>query len=252
MASYLYCVLRPARADALPPSLRGIGAMKVRSLSSAAVDPLEAWVGTISVEEFQIAGADRASNALLHNAVVDAALATGRTPIPARYGVWFPDDDFCVRALINLRQRLLEALDRVANAVEISVLVVPREASTSSAGRPSSREAGAGRRYLEGIREHAETAARRWRVVSAEADRVSAAIGKIVRAEQRSTDHRGIVSLAHLVSRDVLDDYRSSVASLRSAAGVKILLGEVRAPYSFAVLDEPGTGHDSSSLINNE
>jgi hypothetical protein len=164
----------------------------------------------------------------------------------------FDSDEACARTLIDHRQQLLRTLERVAGAVEISVLVVPRETAPARAGRPNGREPGAGRRYLEEIRERADAAAQRRLVVNAEADRVSEAVSKIVRAERRRIDDRGIVSLAHLVSRDALEQYRRSIAVFKAGESVRILLTEVRAPYSFAELDEMGTGHDSSSPSHDE
>src|SRR5438309_5117520 len=101
MASYLYCVLQPARPDALPPTLRGIGATAVRSLSSAALDPLEAWVAAVPDASLRAPTKERLAQALVHNEVVNAALATGRTPLPARFGMYFLDDATCANALVD-------------------------------------------------------------------------------------------------------------------------------------------------------
>jgi len=247
MASYLYCVLQPARPEAVPPALQGIGATTVRVLSSPALDPLEAWVGSVSDHELRAAGEARAAQALLHNEVVNAALATGRTPLPARFGVYFADDAACANALVAHREELLQALNRVAGTVECSVLIVPREASPQKPRRPSRSEAGAGRRYLEALREHADAKERRRTLVSAEADRVSEAVGQLVRAEGRSTDSRGILSLVHLVPRNALAEYIAVISLAKADAPARMILGAVRAPYSFAVWNWTDTGHDSSS-----
>lgn len=252
MASYLYCVLQPARPEAVPPTLRGLGAAAIRSLSSAALDPLEAWVAAVPAAELHRPPKERAAQALLHNEVVNAALATGRTPIPARFGIHFPDDATCASALVACRGKLLQTLDRVAGAVESSVLLVPREPAPPKPGLPSRSEAGAGRRYLEAIREHAEATERRRMLVNAEADRVSETVGKIVRAQDRRTERGGILALAHLVPRDALEEYVALIAGLKANAATRIVLGGVRAPYSFAEWNWVDTGHDSSSPSDDE
>jgi hypothetical protein len=232
--------------------LRGIAAITVRSLSSAVLDPLEAWVASLDEAELRANAPDRAAQALLHNEVVDAALATGRTPVPARFGVYFPDDATCARILTDRREQLLQTLERVEGAVESSVLVVPRGPAPAKPRRPPRSEAGAGRRYLEAVREYSEAERRRRLIVEAEAIRVSEAVGEVVRAEQRSRDRRGVLSLAHLVSRDALEAYRALIAGVKISAEARILVGLVRAPYSFSALDGGETGHDSSSPKHDE
>lgn len=254
MATYLYCVLTSATNEAPPPGLRGIGDAPIRTLSNDAFLPLEAWVGTVAESAFRDAGPDLAARALAHNEVVNAALATGRTPLPARYGARFDDDATCLADLLRRRDELEKALERVANMVEIPVLLVPTYAAASALVRPDRRDRGAGRRYLEAVRARAEEQARRRTVLAEQAARIEGAVGEIVRAAARSTDKRGVLSIAHLVPRHALGVYRECIEALQPAAGngVRIIIGDVRAPYSFADLEKVSTGHDSGSPNSDE
>jgi hypothetical protein len=251
MATYLYCILRPATSKRLPEGLRGIGETAVRALSHASLAPLEAWIGTVDETDLRATGATLAAQALLHNEVVSAALAIDETPVPARFGSRFADDATCVRELARRKGDLLHTLDRVAGAVEMPVLVVaPTHQSTPV--RPDSREAGSGRRYLELLRQNARHEEEERARLEAQAERVSRAVGQIVRAEVRSADRRGVLSIAHLVSREALASYRTAIEAVPREPGVKLIFGEVRAPYSFAELRSAQSGHDSGSPGSDE
>ena len=88
--------------------------------------------------------------------------------------------------------------------------------------------------------------------IDAVADRVSEAVARVVRAEQRSTDRRGILSLVHLVPRERLEEYAARISAVKAHAAERIILGAVRAPYSFTELNWVGAGHDSSSPVDND
>jgi hypothetical protein len=221
-------------------------------LSRPELAPLEAWVATFDADQLKVSGWQLAAAALLHNDVLNAALATGRSPVPARFGSRFADDTACLEDLAHRRNQLVAVLDHVDGAVEIGVLVVPLGRLSGKPARPSRAEPGAGRRYLEAVRQQAREDASRQAVANAQAKCISEAVGQFVRGEVRTTDRRGIVSLAHLVSRDAVDDYRRVVSEMQPQREAKILLGEVRAPYSFAQLGEGGAGHDSSSPSNDD
>src|SRR3982751_5902236 len=110
MSTYLYCVLTP-KADGLPSGLAGIAGAPVRSLLLDGRDPLEAWVATVHDSEIHARGDALVAQALLHNEIVNAALATGRTPAPARYGSRFADDATCLADLARRRDELLSVLE---------------------------------------------------------------------------------------------------------------------------------------------
>src|SRR5690349_25109557 len=93
MATYLYCVLAPRRSDAPALRLTGVGGAPVRAIVGAG---LEAWVSTIDDATRVTNGRVMGEQAVLHNDVVEAALATGQTPLPARVGSRYAADVACV------------------------------------------------------------------------------------------------------------------------------------------------------------
>jgi len=250
MATYLYCVLAPSRADAAPRP-RGIGGAPVRAIGTSV--GLEAWVSTIGDGAVRTSGRALAEQALLHNEVVDIALATGRTPLPARFGSHFADDAMCLAYLEQHHRVLSAALTRVADAVEMSVLLVPVERpSATPRSAPRRNEPAAGRRYLEVVRQRTKDEERRRAILARMASRITGAVASIVRGESRDTGAAGIVSVAHLVGRSEVDRYRREVAAVVPEAGYRIVLAGPRAPYSFAEESAAVAGHDSGSPSRDE
>src|SRR5438105_2809751 len=78
---------------ALPPNLNGLAGERVRALL---VDSVVAWVSDVARAVPISVDGVRA-----HDAVVEAALETGSTPVPARFGQRFDSDDACRDALRN-------------------------------------------------------------------------------------------------------------------------------------------------------
>ena len=253
MATYLYCVLTPPRADALPPGLRGIAGVPVRSVVAPVPSGIEAWVSTIEDSALRSSGRELAEQALLHNKVVEAALATGRTPLPARFGVRFRDDAACASRLQEHHGELQAALRRIAGAVEMTVLLVPNaERVEAGADRPQRNEPAAGRRYLEAIKVRAQSAERRRTAAHRLTERLASAVAPMVRGETRRSDSSGVVSITHLVGLTDLDDYRRIVAELSTDKVLRIVVAGPRAPYSFAAENAALAGHDSSSPNHDE
>jgi hypothetical protein len=216
--------------------------------------PLEAWVATIEERSSFERTSDLATQALLHNDVVNAAMATGRTPLPARFGSRFADDAACAEHIIDKRDDLLRALARVADSIEIGVLIVPREPLAPKLSRPARTAAGPGRRYLESLRDHARAEAEQRVRLEQIADRIASSVGNIVRSAVRSVDRRGVLSITHLVPRNEIERYRQRVEAAQAATNpdFRVVLGEPRAPYAFAQLRLARDGHDSSSPIRGE
>ena len=253
MSTYLYCVLAPASADAVPAGLSGIGGAPIRALTGAGLAPMEAWVASVDEDALRVSGRALAAQALLHNEIVDAAMATGRTPAPARYGSRFPDDDACVADLTRRAGELRAILDRVAGTVEIPTLLVPHELRPTSIERPSSSDVDAGRRYLESIRARVADEDRRRSTAEGEASRLRASIGDLVRDEARSFTAAGVMSIAHLVSRGAVDRYRLAIATFVPRENFRVVRGEPRAPYSFASPHGGSpSGHDSGNPSRSE
>ena len=249
MPTYLYCVLAPAGAEGVPAGLTGIAGSPVRALTAPGFASLEAWIATVHEEALRVSGRALAAQALLHNEIVEAALATGRTPAPARYGSRFPDDAACIADLTRRAGELRAIIDRVAGAVEVPTLLVPHELRTKSIETPSSNDAAAGRRYLESIRVRVADEHRRRSTAEREASRLRASLGDLVRDEARSFTATGVMSIAHLVSREAVDRYRQAMATFIPDENFRVVRGQPRAPYSFASppSSSPSGGHDSGS-----
>ena len=253
MPTYLYCVLAPAGAEAVPPGLTGIAGAPIRALTASEGAPLEAWVATIDEEALRVSGSTLAAQALLHNDVVNAALATGRTPAPARYGSKFPDDAACIADLTQRADDLRAILDRVEGMVEIPTLLVPRELRTSPSQRPRPGDPAAGRQYLESIRTRVRDEERRRLAAEREAALIRAAIGGLVHDESRTFNAAGVMSIAYLVSAEAVDRYRQTMATYVPEENLRVVIGEPRAPYSFSSRpSDDRSGHDSSSPNRSE
>jgi Gas vesicle synthesis protein GvpL/GvpF len=253
MATYLYCVLTPPSADAPPAGLRGIGGAPVRMLTVGDGAALEAWVATIDESLLLATGDALAAQALVHNEVVNAALETGRTPAPARYGTRFANDTQCVVDLRGRASELLEILARVAGTIEMSVLLVPLEVqSPKPLLKPRPTEAAAGRRYLESVRSRAHQWEERRAAAEEAAERVSRVVGKFIRDEARSFGSAGVMSIAHLVSRSEVAEYRTALAEIVQECSFRLVVSGPRAPYSFAAQRPSMSGHDSGSPDLNE
>jgi gas vesicle protein GvpL/GvpF len=233
MVTYLYCVLAPPRTEALPPGLTGIAGAPVRAIVVPDRAAIEAWVATIDEKILHVTGSPLAKLALVHNEVVEAALATGRTPLPARFGTRFADDDALLHDVQGRHRGLLDRLQHVAEAIEMSVLVVPTGHGRKALAGRTRDEPGPGRRYLESIRERTRSEELRYRGANSVADRVSEAVSRFARGEVRSTSS-SVLSLAHLVWLGDVTAYRRTLSELDVGSEFRIIVGGPRAPYTFA------------------
>jgi len=227
-------VLAPPKAEQLPLGLTGIADAPVRALTSGDGGAMEAWVATIDNSTLRARGRALARQALVHNEVVNAALGTGRTPAPARYGSHFADDAACIADLARRSNELMTILARIAGAVEMPVLIVPLHAAVPPmSSTPDSNEPAAGRRYLEALRSRARDEEERRTVAMAEAERISGVVRGFVRDEVRSVASSGRVTVAHLVPLASVEVYRKTLSGLSPGDVFRFIVGEPRAPYSF-------------------
>ncbi|HEX4468470.1 MAG TPA: GvpL/GvpF family gas vesicle protein [Gemmatimonadaceae bacterium] len=234
MVTYLYCVLAPPKTEAFPSGLVGIADTPVRVVVVREGEGLEAWIATIDEATLRASGSGLAKLAIVHNEVVEAALATGRTPLPARFGTRFADDDALLSDLQERRAQLIDRLHRVAGAVEMSVLVVPRgQGQKHSTTQPRRDEPAAGRRYLEAVRERTRSEEQQRIEANGVAERVSQAVSVVTRGEIRSTSAT-VLSIAHLVRQDELERYRLELLQLDVGEKFRIIVAGPRAPYNFA------------------
>ena len=243
--TYLYCVLTPADR---PPSLDGLAGAPVRALRLAD-GALEAWVATVDRMTLRVSGRALATLALIHDQVVSAALGSGRTPLPARFGSLFPDDASCVRALGARASQLRTTLTHLSGKIEMSVILTSPNlrAGERSMPLPARNESSAGRRYLEVVRERARHAEQAHAATETVFGHVRRAVHGFVLEEAPGRATRGTASIAHLVRREDETRYRDAVEALETLNDVRLVIAGPRAPYSFAGPIALPTGHDSGS-----
>jgi hypothetical protein len=228
------------------PSVRGIDGGGVRVLPA---ETLEAWVSTIPTSSPPATvEAVRA-----HDAVVSAALATGRTPLPARFGQSWPSDAACVASLTQRAAELEPLVRRVAGLVEMTVCVAvggSRAAgSAASTSRPGAARSTAspGRAYLRQLRARADRERQLRTVLEVVRAQVSRALGPLSRgevAEVRGGDEAVALSVSYLVERGGEARFRRAVDEVARRAGARLVVAGPRAPYSFALADrQPGRAH---------
>ena len=228
MAIYLYCVLRETREP--PAGLLGIDRSTVRAVDLGGIG---AWVSDI-VSTSVVASPAGAQS---HDRVVRAALES-QTPLPARFGQVVPTEAELRTALAARRGALESALKRVEGAIEMTVrMLVPGSTSESAEHAVADAGEGRGREYLERV----AALQREERNVLAKAgivrDRVSSAVGGLVRAESFSGAMAGssLATVSHLVPRENIDAYRNALLALRSEEpALAIMVSGPWAPYSFS------------------
>jgi hypothetical protein len=206
--TYLYCIT--ARAAPEPPAQTvGLDGAPVRRLG-------DAWVSDIPARSVR-ATVDRIR---AHDAVVAAALGTGSTPLPARFGQAFASDDECLKTLSAKNAQLSAGLARVAGMVEMTVLLRAEAPALDTTS---------GTAYLQSL-------ARRDRAIDflrRAARDVNARLGVYVR-ESAEGISGSVATLSHLVERGALDQYKSGLeTAVRDLTGVEVRILGPGAPYSF-------------------
>ena len=228
MATYLYCLL-PAGTE---PSgrLRSWGGSPVRAIEAAG---LAAWVATVDARPAISPDALRA-----HDAVTNAALETGLTPLPLRFGETFDSDDECRASVAVHAGRFTAALRRVAGRVEMTV-TIPLEHIDAAEQDPIETSTSApGRAYLERLR-HARTGSQIIRQQGHVLARpVANAVRDLVvdeRSALRASPPTYLVS--HLIARESVDEYRRRLAAVigerRPGSASRAAVRGPSAPYSF-------------------
>jgi hypothetical protein len=183
-----------------------------------------------------------------HDAVCAAALDSGETPLPIRFGQSFPDDAATISAIASREPVLRDRLARVAGCVEIRVIVTQgREAAvTGSAvaddasdvvmtGPAALTEAdGPGTAFLKRLARagRADLA----REVGCEEVRhaIRKATTSLIVDQQPCESARGRAFFAVLVRRTNVEAFRSAVAEMLSLEPFGLSVLGPFAPYSFA------------------
>jgi hypothetical protein len=250
MSTHLYCILPNALRGAIPPGLAGVQGARVRALP---FDGLVAWV---SDAEHGIATSVEGIRA--HDGVVEAALETGTTPVPVRFGQRFTDDDACRRALEEKADSLGSVLSNVQGLVEMTLILTPSARRMIRDLEPVIPEMvdepgkGVGKRYLETLRaREAATGAVR-RALDGLAQRLAEAaqsfVLKVSVVEQFA--RMPFRSISHLISRDAVEPYRRAVTGVDASKEFQFLVVGPRAPYSFCALGASGGGSHGMKLAD--
>lgn len=219
MGLYLYCVGTPDHPD--PGEVRGIDGAAVRALDAAG---LRGWVSALDAAP--AASLDRVRT---HNAVVEAS-AAAQTPLPMRFGQWFPSRAELVDSLAERRPGLERALQRVEGALEFGVRILdPDRPSAPTPDRSS------GKAYLEGLarrEEGAERARRRGAEVAAD---MRAFLGPLVRDHVvRPGGSGALVTVAHLVARHDTGTYTTRLRTFSARwPDLRFVFSGPWPPYGF-------------------
>ena len=249
MSTHLYCVLPRATRGATPSGLTGVNGGRVRALALTSVIAWVSDVGPVQRSDVELVrnqltyGAVRA-----HDAVVEAALQTGATPVPARFGQRFSDDDACVDALERRAKSVESLLGALQGHVEMTLLIAPSTRRMIADLEPVIPEMlepeipGAGRRYLEVLRAREASSGSMTRATDDLAEQLSQAAGAFVRRENvhQSVTPMPLRTISHLFAREDIVGYRRAVSDVQRGREFQVLVIGPRAPYSFCAL-EPGT-----------
>jgi hypothetical protein len=252
MSTHLYCVVphQMRGAGAIPPGLSGVGGGRVRELP---LEGIVAWVSDVE-QDIRIWG----SGVREHDAVVEAALGTGTTPVPARFGQRFDDDDACRAALVSRASSVESLLATMQGFIEMTIIITPSTRRMLRDLEPVIPEMlepprrGRGPRYLDKLRS-AENATGAFTDATDElAERVRIATADVVR---RSTVHRALTpmplrTISHLVARTDLQNYARAISAVPSNGECRFLLFGPRAPYSFCGLSDDSSGTHGMNLAD--
>lgn len=250
MSTHLYCILPHERRGAIPAGLSGVEGGRVRALP---VDGLVAWVSDVPREVPVSVDGVRA-----HDAVVEAALETGSTPVPARFGQRFADDDACRTALASRAESVESLVSTMQGFVEMTIIITPstrrmlRDLEPVIPEMLDSATPGAGRRYLETLRGREAATGAIHHATAELAAQVTEATKPYVR---RSAVHQvaaplPLRTISHLVAREHVADYQKALGAIESGRDFRFLVIGPRAPYSFCALSSDSGGTHGMNLAD--
>jgi hypothetical protein len=250
VTTHLYCVLPQAQRGAIPAGLSGVDGGRVRALP---FDGLVAWVS--DVERHLPVSID---GVRAHDAVVEAALDTGSTPVPARFGQRFESDDACREALERRAVSVETLLTSMQGFVEMTLLLTPstrrmlRDLEPVLPQMAEETGPGVGRRYLESLRSREEATGFIRRSLDVLTKRLTDAAGQFVRASavEENLARMPFRRLSHLVSRDAILPYKEAIEVVKPTTESRFLLIGPRAPYSFCALGTGGGGAHGMKLAD--
>jgi hypothetical protein len=236
MPTYLYCVLT-AGSEAPVEMPTGVGGERVRVLAAG---PLAAWVESVAHRTVR----PTVEGARVHDAVTDIALATGMTPLPARFGQTFASDDACRESLVEQRDRLTRDLERVRGLVEMRVVASLRasEKALPLVALPTGDDASLtedltpGRAYMRELSRTRELERIMHTLAAAVRERLTETVGAFVRGEALSLAPlpAAVLTVSHLIARDVITRYRAALLDAQLHEQVeRFVVSGPGAPYHF-------------------
>jgi hypothetical protein len=228
MKLYVYCLVE--HIEKLPKSLHGIGGALVR--------PLEIGDFSFLVSDFpdRVVPVTR-ENALAHAAVIQSVLKE-TTPLPFRFGTLVNEQQ--LENYVGARSEALRAkLEQVRGCVEMNVKIISDREWTEEPQASGTHEKPGTAFLAEKRREILGGEAR-----AAEAKQVAewlegqlAAVAKQTQFQTTPTE-KLIVTAAHLVERERLDEFRVRVTEARhQRPDLHFLLSGPWAAYSFTNMD---------------
>lgn len=228
MKLYVYCLVE--HTETLPNALHGIAGALVRQLE----------IGDFSflVSDFS----DRAvpvtrENALAHAAVIQSVLKE-TTPLPFRFGTLVNEQE--LENYVAARSKALRSkLDQVRGCVEMNVKIISDRDWTEEPQASGPQEKPGTAFLTEKRREilGGEARAAEAKQVAAWLEGQLAAVAKQAQFQTSPTE-KLILTAAHLIEKERLDEFRARVTEARrQRPDLHFLLSGPWAPYSFANID---------------
>ena len=243
MTTHLYCILPGENAGGPPPDLGGVRGERVRTLP---VQHMVAWVSDVE-RELPVSVDDVRA----HDGVVEVALQTGATPVPARFGQRFASDAACGAALASRATALQEVLVAVQGFVEMTLVLTPSTRRMLRDLQPvlpeliEGSESGPGKAYLHMLRAREAATGTVRRAMDGLAKRLIEATRSLVR--ETKTHDQGprlpLQTLSQLIARPRVEEYQRAVSAVEAGREFRFLVIGPRAPYSFCSLGADGGMH---------
>ncbi|MEV6649383.1 GvpL/GvpF family gas vesicle protein [Streptomyces sp. NPDC051219] len=251
--TYVFAVCRrtdPAALTRLPGLAEGapVRALPFRTLVAVVQDVPSAEFCAQAWQERLADPADLERCARAHHEVVCAVAATGPT-VPLALATLYHGDERARQALAADAARFRAAIARITGRVEWGVKVyAPRQAPSPGPVSPAGQgpaPAGAGRAYLERMRNQHHTRRERQDAALRIAEDVDTVMRGMATDARRLRTHEElpaagggrrtqILNAAYLVEESRADDVAVTVETLRRRTGADIELSGPWVPYSFA------------------
>jgi len=193
-----------------------------------------------------------------HDAVVEAAMETGATPVPARFGQEFASEDACRGALENYSDSVNSLLADMQGFVEMTLILTPstrrmlRDLEPGFPAMTDPARPGAGREYMESLRaREAATGAVR-RSLDSLAYELTEATRSFVRrrAVHDHVTRLPLRTISHLIARSDVAKYKTATVRVAATSELRFLVIGPRAPYSFCALGNSDTGLHGMKLAD--